>query len=176
MGKTSGGIRGPLEPDAVRGPTPATGSAPRRSMATGPARPKARGSSFTPRKRPPRLPGSPFPRQADKDRLCLADYFAPVESNIMDVVALQVVTVGPRGHGPLRSLAGRRRLQRGLLCPWPGRADCRGHCSLAAPAYQAGTGGGSNGASGIPGATGPVLTCRTMPRCSNCCRPQRPWA
>jgi 5-methyltetrahydrofolate--homocysteine methyltransferase len=35
-----------------------------------------------------------FPRQADKERLCLADYFAPVNSGRMDVVALQVVTVG----------------------------------------------------------------------------------
>jgi 5-methyltetrahydrofolate--homocysteine methyltransferase len=35
-----------------------------------------------------------FPRQRAGDRLCLADYFAPVESGIMDVVAFQVVTVG----------------------------------------------------------------------------------
>ena len=37
-----------------------------------------------------------FPRQAGQDNLCLADYFAPVDSGVMDVVALQVVTVG---HG-----------------------------------------------------------------------------
>ena len=35
-----------------------------------------------------------FPRQPYADHLCLADYFAPVESGIMDVVALQIVTVG----------------------------------------------------------------------------------
>jgi 5-methyltetrahydrofolate--homocysteine methyltransferase len=35
-----------------------------------------------------------FPRQADGKRLCLADYFASVESGRIDVVALQVVTVG----------------------------------------------------------------------------------
>jgi 5-methyltetrahydrofolate--homocysteine methyltransferase len=35
-----------------------------------------------------------FPRQPAGDHLCLADYFAPVESAQMDVVALQVVTVG----------------------------------------------------------------------------------
>jgi 5-methyltetrahydrofolate--homocysteine methyltransferase len=35
-----------------------------------------------------------FPRQRAGDRLCLADYFAPVEAGIMDVVAFQVVTVG----------------------------------------------------------------------------------
>jgi 5-methyltetrahydrofolate--homocysteine methyltransferase len=35
-----------------------------------------------------------FPRQPSGDFLCLADYFAPVDSGCMDVVALQVVTVG----------------------------------------------------------------------------------
>lgn len=35
-----------------------------------------------------------FPRQPDGDHLCLADYFAPVDSGQMDVVALQIVTVG----------------------------------------------------------------------------------
>jgi len=35
-----------------------------------------------------------FPRQSSGDFLCLADYFAPLESGQMDVVALQVVTVG----------------------------------------------------------------------------------
>jgi 5-methyltetrahydrofolate--homocysteine methyltransferase len=34
------------------------------------------------------------PRQPYDDHLCLADYFAPVESGKMDVVAFQVVTVG----------------------------------------------------------------------------------
>jgi 5-methyltetrahydrofolate--homocysteine methyltransferase len=37
-----------------------------------------------------------FPRQAGQEKLCLADYFAPVESGVMDVAAFQVVTVG---HG-----------------------------------------------------------------------------
>ena len=35
-----------------------------------------------------------FPRQPFGDALCLADYFAPAGSDMMDVVALQVVTVG----------------------------------------------------------------------------------
>ena len=35
-----------------------------------------------------------FPRQPDGERLCLADYFAPVDSKQFDVAALQVVTVG----------------------------------------------------------------------------------
>ncbi len=35
-----------------------------------------------------------FPRQKGGEGLCLADYFAPVDSGVMDVVAFQVVTVG----------------------------------------------------------------------------------
>ncbi len=35
-----------------------------------------------------------FPRQSSGDFLCLADYFAPLNSGQMDVVAFQVVTVG----------------------------------------------------------------------------------
>ncbi|MDW8277871.1 MAG: vitamin B12 dependent-methionine synthase activation domain-containing protein, partial [Anaerolineales bacterium] len=35
-----------------------------------------------------------FPRQPYDEHLCLADYFAPVDSGVFDVVAFQVVTVG----------------------------------------------------------------------------------
>jgi len=35
-----------------------------------------------------------FPRQEGRERLCIADYFRPVDSSDVDVVALQVVTVG----------------------------------------------------------------------------------
>jgi 5-methyltetrahydrofolate--homocysteine methyltransferase len=35
-----------------------------------------------------------FPRQPDGDHLCLADYFASVASGLVDVMALQVVTIG----------------------------------------------------------------------------------
>lgn len=35
-----------------------------------------------------------FPRQPYGEHLCLADYFAPVESGSLDLVALQIVTVG----------------------------------------------------------------------------------
>jgi len=35
-----------------------------------------------------------FPRQPAGEQLCLADYFMPLSSGVMDVVALQVVTVG----------------------------------------------------------------------------------
>jgi 5-methyltetrahydrofolate--homocysteine methyltransferase len=35
-----------------------------------------------------------FPRQVGRERLCLADYFRPESSDEVDVVALQIVTVG----------------------------------------------------------------------------------
>lgn len=35
-----------------------------------------------------------FPRQEERDQLCLADYFAPLESGRRDVVAFQIVTAG----------------------------------------------------------------------------------
>jgi 5-methyltetrahydrofolate--homocysteine methyltransferase len=35
-----------------------------------------------------------FPRQPEQERLCLADYFAPVDSGVMDLAVFQVVTVG----------------------------------------------------------------------------------
>ncbi|MBI4926642.1 MAG: methionine synthase [Anaerolineae bacterium] len=44
--------------------------------------------------RPTLLTSFTFPRQPDGDHLCLADYFEPLGSDRMDVVVLQVVTVG----------------------------------------------------------------------------------
>ncbi len=37
-----------------------------------------------------------FPRQVGQDSLCLADYFSPTDSGRIDLVALQVVTVGAK--------------------------------------------------------------------------------
>ncbi len=37
-----------------------------------------------------------FPRQPERERLCLADYFRSVESGELDVMALQLVTMGTR--------------------------------------------------------------------------------
>jgi 5-methyltetrahydrofolate--homocysteine methyltransferase len=44
--------------------------------------------------RPQELLRFSFPRQTGQERLCLADYFAPVESGVMDTAIFQVVTVG----------------------------------------------------------------------------------
>jgi 5-methyltetrahydrofolate--homocysteine methyltransferase len=48
-----------------------------------------------------------FPRQPAQDHLCLADYFASASAGRMDVVAFQVVTLGPRPTELFDALQGR---------------------------------------------------------------------
>jgi len=45
-----------------------------------------------------------FPRQPKHDRICLTDFFRPLESGERDVVALQAVTAGPRSTERLAEL------------------------------------------------------------------------
>ena len=45
-----------------------------------------------------------FPRQPKHDRICLADFFRPIDSGERDVVALQGVTVGPEVTRRLKQL------------------------------------------------------------------------
>jgi len=45
-----------------------------------------------------------FPRQPRHDRICLADFFRPLDSGERDVVALQGVTVGPEVTGVIERL------------------------------------------------------------------------
>jgi 5-methyltetrahydrofolate--homocysteine methyltransferase len=52
--------------------------------------------SLTPRGKLEELVTFEFPRQTEREGLCLADYFAPRETSRFDVVAFQVVTVGSR--------------------------------------------------------------------------------
>ncbi len=52
--------------------------------------------SLTPRGKIEEIMRFNFPRQADREGLCLSDYFTPGESSKFDVVAFQVVTVGSR--------------------------------------------------------------------------------
>ncbi len=45
-----------------------------------------------------------FPRQSDKRRLCISDFFAPVDSGRADVLALHCVTMGSRASEVTRKL------------------------------------------------------------------------
>jgi len=51
--------------------------------------------SLTPRGKVEEIVRFRFPRQAEREGLCLSDYFQPVDSSRFDVLPLQVVTVGP---------------------------------------------------------------------------------
>jgi 5-methyltetrahydrofolate--homocysteine methyltransferase len=51
--------------------------------------------SLTPRGKIEEVARFTFPRQADREGLCLSDYFQPASSSRFDVVALQIVSVGP---------------------------------------------------------------------------------
>jgi 5-methyltetrahydrofolate--homocysteine methyltransferase len=51
--------------------------------------------SLTPRGKLEEVVRFTFPRQAEREGLCLSDYFAPADSSRFDVLALQVVSVGP---------------------------------------------------------------------------------
>ncbi|GAC1353519.1 MAG: methionine synthase [Herpetosiphon sp.] len=78
-----------------------------------------------------------FPRQPARERLCIADYFADVESGRMDVAAFQVVTMGQRATEYIDELqaAGdyhRSYLSHGLgvtaaegLAEWSNRIICK---------------------------------------------------
>jgi 5-methyltetrahydrofolate--homocysteine methyltransferase len=50
--------------------------------------------SLTPRGKIEEVARFTFPRQADREGLCLSDYFQPASSSRFDVVALQIVSVG----------------------------------------------------------------------------------
>jgi 5-methyltetrahydrofolate--homocysteine methyltransferase len=50
--------------------------------------------SLTPRGKIEEVVRFTFPRQTEREGLCLSDYFMPAETSKFDVVAFQVVTVG----------------------------------------------------------------------------------
>jgi 5-methyltetrahydrofolate--homocysteine methyltransferase len=52
--------------------------------------------SLTPRGKLEEIVRFAFPRQSEREGLCLSDYFLPRATSRFDVVAFQVVTVGPR--------------------------------------------------------------------------------
>ncbi|MBL9031845.1 MAG: methionine synthase [Phycisphaerae bacterium] len=43
-----------------------------------------------------------FPRQPDRRRLCISDFFRPIESGAIDVIGMHCVTVGPRASEAAR--------------------------------------------------------------------------
>ena len=84
------------------------------------------------------------PRQPKGDRICLADFYRPAVDAAgkpsakgsppaeLDVIAVQAVTVGSRGHRPDGQARVRRRVRRAAVRPRPRRADRRGPGRVAA--------------------------------------------
>ena len=76
------------------------------------------------------------PRQPKGDRICLADFFRPAVDGKppaeLDVIAVQAVTVGSRGHRTDGKARGRRRIRRAAVRARPRRADGRGPGRVAA--------------------------------------------
>jgi 5-methyltetrahydrofolate--homocysteine methyltransferase len=56
-----------------------------------------------------------FPRQTEREGLCLSDYFQPVASSKFDVVAFQVVTVGPNADELANALNARGEYAKSLF-------------------------------------------------------------
>jgi 5-methyltetrahydrofolate--homocysteine methyltransferase len=52
-----------------------------------------------------------FPRQPDKKRLCISDFFRPVESGQIDVIGMHCVTMGPEASRAARALFERNEYQ-----------------------------------------------------------------
>lgn len=52
-----------------------------------------------------------FPRQADKQRLCISDFFRPIESAEIDVLGLHCVTMGPAASEEAKRLFERNEYQ-----------------------------------------------------------------
>ena len=98
-----------------------------------------------------------FPRQPARERLCLADYFLPLDSGRKDVAAFQIVTMGAVARRVHRYAAGEERVQRELLRPRPERAKRRGsgrvRCTSECAASWV---SGPRPASATRGATRPV--------------------
>ncbi len=68
-----------------------------------------------------------FPRQPKHDRICLSDFYRPLnDGGERDVVALQGVTVGLRGDEADRAARAGRRVRRAALRPRHRRAVRRG--------------------------------------------------
>ena len=117
--RRGGGLRAAAGADVARAglpPSRAPGSA------TSPATPTATSwSSSTPRTPSASSSGSSSRASRRHDRICLADFYRPLDSGERDVVALQGVTVGPEVTELIERLEQRRRVRRAALRPRPRR-------------------------------------------------------
>ena len=101
-----------------------------------------------------------FPRQPKHDRICLADFYRPIDSGERDVVALQAVTAGDEVTELMARLEKDGEFAEQLFVARPGRPDRRGHRRVAAlrgpPRARHRARAGPPLLVGLPGLPGPV--------------------
>ena len=115
-----------------------------------------------------------FPRQPKHDRICLADFYRPLDSGERDVVALQGVTVGPEVTELIERAGARRRVRRAALRPRPRRADRRGPGRVAPRRGPRATSASTPTRAGAtPGATRPAPTSPSTRRSGACSTSRR---
>ena len=110
-----------------------------------------------------------FPRQPKHDRICLADFYKPIDSGERDVVALQGVTVGPKSTERLAQLEKDGRVLRAAVHPRPRRAVGRGPGRVAPPRRRARSSASTPTRAGATrGATRPARTSPSTRRSGSC--------
>ena len=115
-----------------------------------------------------------FPRQPKHDRICLADFYRPLDCGERDVVALQAVTVGPEVTELIERLETRGRVRRAALRPRARRAGGRGHWPSGCTRRSAATWGSTPTRAGATrGAIPPARTSPSTRRSCACSTPSR---
>ena len=126
--------KGWLRPIAVYGYFPCRARA--RTWSSSSRRAFAPGS-LTPRGKIEEVVRFTFPRQAEREGLCLSDYFPPADRSKFDVVAFQVVTVGPNADELGDALDTRGEYAEALFVHGLGVSRRRGPRRVAPPAASA---------------------------------------
>ena len=169
-----GGLRAEARADVARAGLPAARG---RGSATSPATPTATSSSiFDPDDHDREIERLVFPRQPKHDRICLADFYRPLNdvSGERDVVALQGVTVGAEVTERIDAARAGRRVRRAALRPRARRPGRRGPGRVAARrGPRASSASTPTRAAATPGATPPARTSPSTRRSGACSASRR---
>jgi 5-methyltetrahydrofolate--homocysteine methyltransferase len=115
-----------------------------------------------------------FPRQEDRERLCLADYFRPLDGNgPADVVALQVVTSGDRAEEFIARRNAGGDYSEGYFLHGFSVQTAEGAAELVNRRVRQELGLPGRGGCGIPGGTRRSRTWSSTSCCSGCSRWRR---
>ena len=110
-----------------------------------------------------------FPRQPKHDRICLADFYKPIDSGERDVVALQGVTVGPEVTELLAQLEKDGEFSEQLFTHGLAVQSAEGLAEWLHSARRARRSASTPTRAGAtPGATRPARTSPSTRRCGSC--------